>query len=130
MPALRHRGNDIILLAQHFLDRAVSKNQRAVAGFAPETIESMLAHDWPGNVRELENTVERAVLLTKSEYLTPADLRLQAIPTTAQLQTLRDHERRVVERILHEHNGNVTEAAKALGVSRRWLHYRLKEWQA
>ena len=129
MPALRHRGNDIILLAQHFLDRAVSKNQRAVAGFAPETIESMLAHDWPGNVRELENTVERAVLLTKSEYLTPADLRLQAIPTTAQLQTLRDHERRVVERILHEHNGNVTEAAKALGVSRRWLHYRLKEWQ-
>ncbi|MEK7728273.1 MAG: sigma-54-dependent Fis family transcriptional regulator, partial [candidate division KSB1 bacterium] len=129
MPALRHRGNDVILLAQHFLDRAVSKNRRAVAGFSPEAIDSLLAHAWPGNVRELENTIERAVLLAKGEYLTPADLRLQPVALSTEMQTLRDHERRVVERILQEHNGNVTEAAKALGVSRRWLHYRIKEWQ-
>ncbi len=129
MPALRHRGHDVILLAQHFLDRAVNKNNRAITGFSHEAIDSMLAHAWPGNVRELENTIERAVLLAKSEYLAPADLRLQPMPTATEIQTLRDHERRVVERILQEHEGNVTEAAKALGVSRRWLHYRLKEWQ-
>ncbi|MGH7495151.1 MAG: sigma-54 interaction domain-containing protein [bacterium] len=56
MPALRHRGNDVILLAQHFLDRAVCKNQRPVKGFTQGAIDSLLAHDWPGNVRELENT--------------------------------------------------------------------------
>jgi Nif-specific regulatory protein len=129
MPALRHRGNDVILLAQHFLDRAVSRNNRAISGFAQEAIDSMLAHDWPGNVRELENTIERAVLFAKGEYITSADLRLQPVTTPGELQTLRDHERRVVERTLQEHGGNVTEAAKALGVSRRWLHYRLKEWE-
>ncbi len=130
MPALRHRGNDMVLLAQHFLDRAVSRSNRSIRGFSPEAIESMLAHNWPGNVRELENTVERAVLLAKSESITPADLRLKSEPTApVEMQTLRDHERRVVERVLQEHEGNVTEAAKALGVSRRWLHYRLREWQ-
>ncbi len=129
MPALRHRGNDIILLAQHVLDRAVSRANRQVAGFSQEAIDSMLAYDWPGNVRELENTIERAVLLAKGEYLTPADLRLKSTPPKAETSSLADHERRAVERALQQHNGNVTEAAKSLGVSRRWLHYRLKEWQ-
>ncbi|KAA0225108.1 sigma-54-dependent Fis family transcriptional regulator [candidate division KSB1 bacterium] len=131
MPALRYRGHDIILLAQHFLDRAASKAKRQIAGFSPEALEALLNHDWPGNVRELGNTIERAVLLAKGEYLTPADLRLQApaYTETTELQSLRDHERRIVERVLQQHQGNVTEAAKALGVSRRWLHYRLKEWQ-
>ena len=131
MPALRYRGHDIILLAQHFLDRAASKSKRQIAGFSPEALEALLNHDWPGNVRELGNTIERAVLLAKSDYLTPSDLRLQApaYTETTELQSLRDHERRIVERVLQQHQGNVTEAAKALGVSRRWLHYRLKEWQ-
>lgn len=131
MPALRHRGNDVILLAQHFLDRAVARANRQIAGFTQEAIDSLLAHHWPGNVRELENTIERAVLLAKGEYLTPVDLRLHS-PAQAGLteaQTLRDYERRLVEKVLQEHQGNVTDAAKALGVSRRWLHYRLKEWQ-
>jgi Nif-specific regulatory protein len=130
MPALRHRGNDVILLAQHFLDRAVTRANRPITGFSREAIDSLLAHHWPGNVRELENTIERAVLLAKSEYLTPADLRLQSVPMMAETQTLADYERRVVERVLQEHQGSITEAAKALGVSRRWLHYRLKEWQS
>jgi Nif-specific regulatory protein len=130
MPSLRHRGHDVILLAQHFLDLATARANRRINGFSQEAIDAMLAHDWPGNVRELENTVERGVLLAKGEYVTPADLRLQstaAAPTEA--KTLADFERRVVERALQEHHGNVTEAAKALGVSRRWLHYRIKDWQ-
>jgi Nif-specific regulatory protein len=129
MPALRHRGNDVILLAQHFLDRAICRNKRPIQGFAQEALDSLLAHDWPGNVRELENTIERAVLLAKGEYLEPSDLRLPSASSISEIQSLRDHERRTVERVLQQHQGNVTEAAKALGVSRRWLHYRLKEWQ-
>jgi Nif-specific regulatory protein len=129
MPALRHRGNDIILLAQYFLDKAAARAGRPIQGFTQEAIDGMLQHDWPGNVRELENAVERAVLLAKAEFITPSDLRL-APPTPAkEIMTLQDHERRIAERALAEHNGNITEAAKALGVSRRWLHYRLKEWR-
>jgi Nif-specific regulatory protein len=90
----------------------------------------MLQHDWPGNVRELENAVERAVLLAKSEFLSLQDLRLDPSTPAKEMLTLQDHERRIVERALTDYGGNVTEAAKALGVSRRWLHYRLKEWRA
>jgi Nif-specific regulatory protein len=129
-PALRHRGNDIILLAQHFLDKAAARAGRQIQGFTQEAIEGMLQHDWPGNVRELENAVERAVLLAKAEFLTLQDLRLVPSTPAKEMVTLQDHERRIVERALAEHNDNVTEAAKALGVSRRWLHYRLKEWRA
>lgn len=130
MPPLRERGHDIILLAQHFLDRFAKETNRQVVGFTQEALDSMLAYDWPGNVREMENTIERAVLLTKNEYLTPEDLGLDRLEQPmAEAQTLREFERRFVERVLAKHNGNITETAKALGVSRRWLHYRLKEWQ-
>jgi len=129
MPALRHRGNDIILLAQQFLDKAAARAGRQIQGFTQEALEAMLQYDWPGNVRELENSIERAVLLSKAEFLSVQDLRL-APPTPAkEMMTLQDHERRIVERVLAEHHDNITEAAKALGVSRRWLHYRLKEWR-
>jgi len=129
LPALRHRGHDIILLAQHFLDKTAGRAGRQIQGFTQEAIESMLHHDWPGNVRELENAVERAVLLAKTEFLTPLDLRLAPSTPAREIMSLQDHERRLVERALAEHDGNITEAAKALGVSRRWLHYRLKEWR-
>jgi Nif-specific regulatory protein len=129
-PALRHRGNDIILLAQHFLDKAAARAGRQIQGFTQEALAGMLQHDWPGNVRELENAVERAVLLAKSEFLSLQDLRLDPSTPAKEMLTLQDHERRIVERALTDYGGNVTEAAKALGVSRRWLHYRLKEWRA
>lgn len=129
MPSLRHRGNDLILLAQHFLDKNAARAGRQIQGFTQEAIESMLRHEWPGNVRELENAVERAVLLTKAEFLTAADLRLAPPSPAKEIMTLQDHERRIVERALAEHQDNITDAAKALGVSRRWLHYRLKEWR-
>jgi Nif-specific regulatory protein len=130
MPPLRNRGHDIILLAQHFLDHFAGKTNRKIAGLTQEALDSLLAHTWPGNVRELENTIERAVLLAKGEYLTPEDIGQERSENTiAGTTRLRDFERRFVENVLHKHNGNITETAKALDVSRRWLHYRLKEWQ-
>ena len=130
MPPLRERGHDVILLAQHFLDRFAQKANRQFLGFSQEALDSMLAYDWPGNVRELENTIERAVLLAKRDYLQPDDLRLDHVDrANGTPMTLRDFERHFVEKILHQNDGNVTETAKVLDVSRRWLHYRLKEWQ-
>ena len=130
MPPLRERGHDVILLAQHFLDRFAQKANRQFLGFSQEALDSILAYDWPGNVRELENTIERAVLLAKRDYLQPDDLRLDHVDrANGTPMTLRDFERHFVEKILHQNDGNVTETAKVLDVSRRWLHYRLKEWQ-
>ena len=128
MPPLRHRGNDIILLAQHILDHAAEKSGRNLQGFSQEALDALLAHDWPGNVRELENCIERAVLLAKSEFITPQDLHLEPASPLPEGMTLRDHERRIVERTLQQNQRNVTKAAQALGVSRRWLQYRVKEW--
>lgn len=129
MPALRHRGNDVVILAQHFLDQFAARAGKQIQGFTQEAIEAMLQHEWPGNVRELENSIERAVLLAKTEFISGSDLHLAPLTPAKEMMTLQDHERRIVERALAEHQDNITEAAKALGVSRRWLHYRLKEWR-
>jgi DNA-binding NtrC family response regulator len=74
VPALRARGNDILLLAQHFLERAAARNGKAVVGFTQVAAERLLAFNWPGNVRELQNAVERAVALTVHERILPEDL--------------------------------------------------------
>ena len=74
VPALRARGNDMLLLAQHFLERAAARSGKAVIGFSPQAAERLLAYPWPGNVRELQNAVERAVALCAFERIAPEDL--------------------------------------------------------
>ncbi len=131
MPPLRARGDDVILLAQHFLDQAVKKANKSVQGFTEDALEAMRKYRWPGNVRELENCIERAVLLARGEFITAKDLQIKPedqLPIIPGGLKLRDYERIIVEQTLNEHQGNVSETARALGVSRRWLHYRLKEW--
>ncbi|MGH7492324.1 MAG: sigma-54 interaction domain-containing protein [bacterium] len=132
LPPLRERAKDVPLLAQHFLKKYTAKNRKEIAGFAGEAMEQITGYPWPGNVRELENAIERAVVLAKAGYITAADLRLteaeQGGPLPANL-TLREMERRLVEKTLHEVDFNVSQAAERLGVSRRWIHYKLKQWQ-
>lgn len=70
IPPLRHRPEDISLLAQHFLKTFSEKNDRLITGFSPEAMGSMLSYSWPGNVRELENVVERAVILSRDRVIT------------------------------------------------------------
>ncbi len=88
-----------------------------------------MLHTWPGNVRELQNVIERAVVLAKGSTITADDLfiELEEIPSIKG-GTLDDYIRRIVEATLQEMNGNKTKTAEKLGVSLRWLHYRLKEW--
>ncbi|MEK7728858.1 MAG: sigma 54-interacting transcriptional regulator [candidate division KSB1 bacterium] len=132
MPPLRERTKDVPLLAQHFLQKYATKNKKDIRGFASETLDEIAGYSWPGNVRELENTIERAVVLAKEPYLTPADLRLheaaRELPLPSGL-TLMQMERRLVEKTLDEVDNNITQAADRLGVSRRWIHYKLKQWE-
>jgi Nif-specific regulatory protein len=133
LPPLRSRRSDIPALAHHFLDLYAKGKRAHIKGFTPDAVRMMEAYAWPGNVRELQNTVERAVVLTRSEVIEPADLRLtpgdRRDPFEAGLP-LREVERRAVMNALDENEGNVSETARVLGVSRRWLHYKLKEWEA
>ena len=74
LPPLRERGEDIPLLAEHFLKKFAEENRKEVMGFSPEVMDFLFKYPWPGNVRELENTVERAVILAKQPELQMADL--------------------------------------------------------
>ena len=132
VPPLRKRRGDIDLLADHFLAKLALKNRSHIRGFDHEARRRLQSYEWPGNVRELENAVERAVVLCRQDLITTEELRLpdhNPSPVEPGI-TLKELERRVVKQTLQECDGNVSETARVLGVSRRWLHYRLKEWES
>jgi two-component system response regulator HydG len=133
VPPLRARGNDILLLAHHFIKRFAHDEGKNVTGMLSTTAERLLGYDWPGNVRELQNCIERAVALTEYDRLTVEDLpavlqqrqrRALAFSTddAEALPTLEEVERRYIEHVLGIVGGNKTVAARILGVDRRTLH--------
>ncbi len=133
LPPLRERKEDVPLLAQHFLRRASEQYRRPVESIHPEAMQVLLTNEWRGNIRELQNTIERAVVLCHGTQLTRKDFvhddftgaEQHAAPTT-----LADLERQVIETTLVEMGGNRTKTAERLGVSLRWLQYRLKAWKS
>ena len=141
VPLLRERQEDIPLLAKHFLDRYSDKNGKRVKGFTPLAMDMLLKYSWPGNVRELENAVERAVILVPGEYITERELPLsiiQAYPhskeapplQTASLrpQSLDEVEREAILSALAATEGNKSEAARRLGITRKTLHKKLQQY--
>jgi two-component system response regulator HydG len=138
VPPLRERREDIPLLADFFLKRYAEKNRRLVKGFSPRAMDLLMRHSWPGNIRELENVVERAVILLREDTITPAEFPgvIQAIDkdeyaTMLDLtpgRSLKDVERQMIIRTLEEAEGNRTHAAEILGISRRTLQLKLKEY--
>ena len=133
LPPLRHRRTDVVLLAHHFLDRYAVGPRERVEGFSADALDALRRHHWPGNVRELEGTVERAVVMARSTVVTADDLRLPEPSSSDALNlapgmTMKEVERMAVEQTLEACDGNVSATARTLGVSRRWLQYRLKEW--
>lgn len=132
LPPLRQRTADVPLLANEFLRKAAATYKRAVKSISPNAMQLLLSHPWPGNVRELQNVIERSVVLCGSEEVREQDLQLQRVRESDLLEsglTLEEFERRLVERTLKEMKGNRTQTAETLGVSLRWLQYRLKEWE-
>lgn len=132
MPPLRERKSDIPLLANHFLDKFTKSTKQAIRGFDDAAMETLTSYHWPGNVRELENTIERAVVMAKKELITAENLRIAEPADDTFFEpgtTLEEVERRFVKKTLDAEKGNISATAKILGVSRRWLHYKIKEWQ-
>lgn len=131
LPPLRQRKTDIPLLAHHFLDKYAAKKKNHIKGFDKPALDALANYPWPGNVRELENTIERAVVMARGEIITAADLQLPKSEPVSEIEsglTLEEVEKRLVRQTLAEQNHNISETARVLGVSRRWLHYKIKEW--
>ncbi len=131
VPPLRQRREDIPLLAHHFLRRQARQYRKPVASLSQEAMQALLEYAWPGNVREMEHTIERAVLLARGPEVTPDDLNLRpTVDGTAPMDemTLEEVERVLIRKALARHDGNVTRAASALGLSRSALYRRLQQY--
>ncbi len=139
LPPLRRRRDDILLLADHFLDEACRVNGRPMCDLHPEVIRFLETYDWPGNIRQLRNCIESMVVLARSTTLTlddlPAMVRNGKPMVGSQFEvpkglTLEDIEKVAIRQTLGRCGGNRTQAAQSLGISVRTLQRKLKRWQA
>ena len=131
IPPLRERGNDILLLAEHFLQRYARKYQKEMRGLTREAKNKLLKYAWPGNVRELQHTMERAVILGDGSLLRPENFMFQASVSRQKKEeevlNLEQLERQAVERAMRLSEGNVTRAAEYLGITRFALYRKLEK---
>jgi DNA-binding NtrC family response regulator len=131
IPPLRERREDIDLLAHHFVHGYSQRYRKSISGFDTAATTALHEHSWPGNVRELDHAVERGVLLSSGPQVRAADLGLRAQSSTAAARLeempLDEVERHLIRRTLSRHDGNVSQAAKALGLSRSALYRRLQK---
>jgi DNA-binding NtrC family response regulator len=129
LPPLRERRDDIRVLADHFLRRYAARYRKPLSGFEPEALLTLETHHWPGNVRELDHTLERAVLLAQGTSIRNADLGLRGSGSPPRLEELplEEVERLLIRKALERHGGNVSQAAKVLGLSRSALYRRLQQ---
>lgn len=139
IPPLTERRDDIPLLARHFLEIFVDKNKKEIKGFTPKAMDQLIRYDWPGNVRELMNAVERAVVLSRTDYLDGQDFSIlqpllqQSAPAPSDFDNkdnrpLEEVEKAAILRMLESVAGNKSEAARRLGITRKTLHKKLKKY--
>ncbi|MBK8410125.1 MAG: sigma 54-interacting transcriptional regulator [Sandaracinaceae bacterium] len=141
LPPLRERGDDVLLLAAHFLERYAREFGRSSATFSQEASELLRAYNWPGNVRELENEVQRLVIqMDEGESIVaPRHLSsrigkvegatLRVLPAGGELKDMMDEvERAILRASLDEHDNNKSATAKTLGITREGLHKKLKKF--
>lgn len=135
LPSLKDRGNDISLLAHHFLKKFAAAHDKPVQAFEPEAMRLLLEYEWPGNVRELENSIEHAVVLSRDDHIRANELPSSMLKTVAlqdrasKVPKLVEHEKQLLESVLVECSWNKKEAAKRLGISRSTLYAKLKKYQ-
>lgn len=141
-PPLRERGHDITLLAHHFLKHFNITMGKSVAGLSKAAESQILEHHWPGNVRELRNVLERAVILEKTNQITPASLPHFQVETRLKKdthgtlshghsldETLMNYERELISNVYDLNNGNLSRTAEHLKISRHALRYRMQRLQ-
>jgi DNA-binding NtrC family response regulator len=143
VPPLRDRIEDVPRLVEHFVRRYNDEFKKQIQGFTRDALDLLTSYAWPGNVRELQNAVERAMVLVDGPWISPADLPLDvtvapgrpapgqaAEPLRMDLNQASDRfERVIVQRVLEEVRGNVSEAARVLGLHRNSLRMRLARWK-
>ena len=145
LPPLRDRGDDLILLASHFLEKFATLNRSTPKELSVEASAALLAYRWPGNIRELQNVLERAAIVAAAQSITIADLDFgrrgpggpavresqpaaSASPSAGSLRArLLDEERRSIQGAIDSSGGNIASAARALGVNRSTLYFRIKK---
>jgi two-component system response regulator AtoC len=141
LPPLRSRGNDLLLLAQHFLQQFAEKAGKSIKGLSSGVAEKLVAYAWPGNVRELQNVMERAVAFARYEDITAEDLPekirsyrkaqvLVEADDPVEMVPLEEIERRYILRVLEAVGGSRSQASKILGVDRKTLYRKLERYGA
>jgi two-component system response regulator HydG len=138
IPPLRERKEDLPSLAAHFLSLYGEKNRKELKEISPKALDLLIRHDWPGNIRELENCIERAVIVARGEMIAPADLppQIQALSSGKEDLgvrfpsgiSLQDAEKALIIKTLEDTGGNRSRAAEILGINRRTLQIKLKEY--
>ncbi len=131
LPALRDRREDIPLLAAHFLGKSRARYRKQVSGFSPAAMQQMMQYPWPGNVRELEHTVERAVLLSRGDEIEPSNLAITSSRSSMQSfenMSIDEVEALLIRKVLRRCDGNISQAAEALGLSRAALYRRIEKY--
>jgi len=141
IPPLRERTEDIIPLTRFFIEHYNRKFKRNIEGVSEAAARLLIAHDWPGNVRELRNAIERAMILEESAQITPPSLPIAisrpetgvaAAPASLEIPSgglsLEDNERSLLARALEKTNGNQTQAARLLRITRDTLRYKMKKF--
>jgi DNA-binding NtrC family response regulator len=132
LPPLRERIDDIALLAEHFLRQFAAKYGRPAAGFSAALLREMKRYHWPGNIRELQHAVERAVIMSTGDKLEPEDFFFrpaaagETLPDGLQIE---EAEKQLIVKALGKHHGNITEAARELGLTRASLYRRIEKYK-
>ena len=144
LPSLKDRAGDIPLLCNHFLKELSEKNSKPIDSITPETINILSSYSWPGNVRELRNTIEKMIVLARSNKLSardiPQNIRAETStmptntqsnqPTSIDTSSIADAEKQMIENALLKNDNNRTKTAQELGISRRTLHRKLNKYKA
>ncbi len=131
IPPLRERGEDVLLLAEHFLKKYAHKYKKEIQGLTREAKQKLMRYQWPGNVRELQHAMERAVILSQSAWLRPNDFMLTPQPEKKndleEVLNLEELELRAIKKALKRCAGNVSEAADLLGITRYALYRKMSK---
>jgi len=127
IPPLRERRADIPLLAQFFLERYSNELNKRISGFTQDAMQQIRTCIWPGNIRELQNTIERAVVLTKNGVITPHHLGMKQVGEV-QIASMSEIKKQAIIEALNATNRNIKKAAKILGVNRRTIERYVKKY--
>lgn len=132
LPPLRERGDDILMLANHFADKFATESGRKKPDFSSNALEVLQNYHWPGNVRELENVVQRLIVMNEGDIIDVPDLpslmRFSALRESGLNRTLAEVEAEYIKNVLSSVGYNKTQAAAILGINRKTLREKMKNW--